>query len=89
VQEVRQTEIEVLLDRFLRGFEHIHRAVEMMERQRLGPRDPHILPQPLFVTVQFGTRRAHTIGHHRKQRALHGEVQLPVPHMVLDHVGNA
>src|SRR6516225_3984197 len=60
----------------------------MMERQRLGPHDPHVLPQPLFVTVQFGTRRARPIGHHRKQRALHGEVQLPVRHMARDHVGN-
>jgi hypothetical protein len=41
------------------------------------------------MAVQLRARRAGPIGHHRKQSALHGEVEATHPRGLVDHLGDA
>jgi hypothetical protein len=65
-----------LFDRFAPRLEHVHRPVQVLQRQLRRPVEMDLLLQPLGVVVQLRGRRQRAIGDHREQGAFHVEVEL-------------
>ena len=64
--------------------QEIHGPIQVVQFQRFGAGDLHVLAQPLFVAIQLRGRGAGPVGHHGKQGALDGKVELALT----EHVSN-
>jgi hypothetical protein len=89
VEQVSQAKIEGLLDGVLVGFQHVHGPVEMVQGQCIRSLDADILAQPLLVAIELGTGRTRPIGHHSKESALEGKVNVALGEVLGDDVGDA
>jgi hypothetical protein len=85
-EQVGEAAIEGLRNRLLVGFEHIHRAVEMMQGQAIGPVNAHIFTQPLLRTLELGTGRTGPVGHHGKERTFDSKVDFMVGELLGDNL---
>ncbi len=89
MEQIRQSEIEGVLDLFLIGFEDIHGAIEMMQGQALGSLNADVLSQPLFITVELGTRGARSVGYHGKEGPFDGKIDFAATELIRNDVGDA
>ncbi len=89
IEQVGHAVEDLPLDGLLVGFQEVHRAVQMLQRQALRARDMDLLLEPLLPAVQLGARRADAIGHHREQCAFHIEAQTARLRLCPDHLVDA
>ena len=71
------------------GFEPIHGAVEMVQVERVRSCNTDVFTQPLLITVELGAGRTGSVGHHGKEGAFDGEVELAALELIRDDVGDA
>ena len=84
IQQIRHAVVDRLFDRPVVIRQEIHGPIQVVQLQRFGAGDLHVLAKPLFVAIQLRGRGAGPVGHHGEQGALDGKVELALT----DHVSN-
>ncbi len=78
----------LLFDRIAMFGQNIHGAVELIEPEILGLRQPHPI-QPAFMAGEFGARPIQPLRRHSKKRGFMRRFQFLLADMLLDRSANA
>ena len=84
IQQIRHAAIDRFFDRPVVLRQEIHGPIQVVQFQRFGAGDLHVLAQPLFVAIEPRGRGAGPVGHHGEQGALDGKAELALT----EHVNN-
>jgi hypothetical protein len=89
IEQIGQAEVERLLDGLLGGFEEVHGAIQMLEREGVGPLDAHVLGEPALVAVELRARGTEPVRHHGEQRPLDRELELALAELLFEDLRDA